>query len=189
MNNSEVEFLPVTEADLETIRKWRNSPEVSQYMYTNDYITEQQQQQWFNRISEDKTQQYWVISYLGKKIGLVGIYNINTRFKSCHWTFYLGELAERGLKTGSKVEFKLIDYVFNILGFNKLIGEVFSFNQKGIAMHEKFGFRREGYLRQHAFKDGAFHDVVAIALLKSEWDCLREYNYQRIFADTTHPKN
>ena len=40
-------------------------------------------------------------------------------------------------------------------------------------MHEKFGFRREAFYRQHVLKDNKFLDVVGLALLKQEWKQIR----------------
>jgi len=37
-------------------------------------------------------------------------------------------------------------------------------------VHKSLGFREEGLYRQHRKKNGQFEDVVALAILKSEWD-------------------
>ena len=181
MDNTDIEFIPLEKADLELVRNWRNSPDVSKYMYSGDYISPEQQENWFRKINSDPAQKYWLFAENGKKLGLVSVYNINSKFQTCHWAFYIGDPMGRKKGIGSKVEFKLLDYVFNELKMNKLIGEVLSFNTSVISMHEKFGFRREGYLREHIMKDGVFHDVVCIGLLRSEWEYLREYNYNRIY--------
>ena len=36
------------------------------------------------------------------------------------------------------------------------------------------GFRREGYLRRHVWKDGRFHDAVLLGVLRDEWAVKRE---------------
>lgn len=74
-----------------------------------------------------------------------------------------------------------MNYVFDELNLNKLRCEVLTFNEKVIAMHEKFGFRREAYYRQHVKKDGVYYDVVGLAMLKKEWEQLKEYHYNRIY--------
>ena len=38
-----VKFCKIKKENLEMIRNWRNSPEISKYMYTNDYITKDHQ--------------------------------------------------------------------------------------------------------------------------------------------------
>ena len=51
-----------------------------------------------------------------------------------------------------------------------------------IRMHEKFGFRREGYFRSHVKKDGQHLDVVALGLLRSEWKLLKAGLYAHVYA-------
>ncbi|MBS1645318.1 MAG: UDP-4-amino-4,6-dideoxy-N-acetyl-beta-L-altrosamine N-acetyltransferase [Bacteroidetes bacterium] len=167
--------------DLEKVRIWRNSESVSKYMYTDGYISSEQQKQWYDLIKEDSKQKYWIISYQGKDIGLASITEISKTFDSCFWAFYLGDTTIRGGGIGSKVEYSVIEYVFGILGLNKLKCEVFVTNDKVIRMHEKFGFRREAYYRQHVLKNQEYLDVVGLGLLKAEWLQIRETIYKSIF--------
>lgn len=48
-------------SDIELVRHWRNSPEVSQYMYSDEQITTEQQKNWFNKIEHEDSSQYWMI--------------------------------------------------------------------------------------------------------------------------------
>ena len=179
----DIELLPVMEDDIELIMTWRNMPEVSEYMYTDNKITIEMQKKWFTKISEDPTVKYWMISYQGKKLGVANLVKISNVFDSCSWAFYLGDTSVRGAGIGSKVEFNVLSYVFAELNLNKLNCEVFSFNDKVISMHEKFGFRREGYYRQHVLKNGKYLDVVALALLKTEWNQLKNQMRERIYGE------
>lgn len=165
----------LTYEDIELVRLWRNSPEVAQYMYTENAITAQQQEAWFNKIKDDESSRYWIIKYDNKKIGLVSLTGINKTFNSCYWAFYLGTDIPRGGGIGSKIEFNVLEYVFNELKLNKLRCEVMVFNEKVISMHEKFGFRREAYYRQHIKKNGKWIDTIGLAILKEEWEKQKDY--------------
>ena len=153
-------------------------------MYTDDQITAEEQKNWFERIKNDASQKYWIIEYDNMKLGLVSIYNIKLDFKHCSWAFYLGNTEVRGAGIGSKVEYTILNYVFETMQFNRLMCEVFSFNEKVIQMHKKFGFKEEGYYKEHILKGGKYYDVVALAILKSEWyiskDKLKESIYNRV---------
>lgn len=177
----DIELVPLAEEDIELVREWRNSPEVSQYMYTGDIITKEQQANWFKKISKEETSKYWIILYDNKKMGMANLADIDRRNSKCFWGFYLGNLKIRGQGIGAKIEYNVLNYVFEELKLNKLCGEVFSFNEKVVQMHEKFGFRREGYLRSHIKKSNKFHDVVVIGLLSSEWDQVKEQLYKKIY--------
>ncbi|HAA82323.1 MAG TPA: N-acetyltransferase, partial [Thermotoga naphthophila] len=41
-------------------------------------------------------------------------------------------------------------------------------------VYEKIGFKVEGILRQELFREGRYHDVIVMGLLKSEWKDLTE---------------
>ena|ERR1035437_5526560 len=165
-------FVPLTEQYIEIVREWRNSESVLKYMYTDTIITAEQQIQWFEKISKDESQKNFVIIKNNTPAGLVSFHAIKPQFKTCYWGYYLGNESTAGL--GAKVEYKAITYVFEELKMNKLLCEVIDFNTMVIKLHEKFGFRREGYLRQHIIKNGQFHDVIALALLKTEWLAIKD---------------
>ncbi|MES2680267.1 MAG: UDP-4-amino-4,6-dideoxy-N-acetyl-beta-L-altrosamine N-acetyltransferase [Bacteroidota bacterium] len=178
---TDIKLIPLSAEDLETVRNWRNSPEVAAYMYTDNFITEEQQKNWFAGIQKNPSVKCWVIEYEGKKLGLASITDINTALGSCSWAFYLGDTSIRGAGIGGKVEYNVMRYVFEELNLNKLRCEVFVFNDSVIKMHEKFGFRREAYYREHCTKNGKYQDVVGLAMLKSEWSVLKENIYNRIY--------
>ena len=46
-------------------------------------------------------------------------------------------------------------------------------NDAALRAQAAAGFRREGYLRSHALKDGVFRDVVLLAILAEEWRACR----------------
>ena len=185
---SDIILVPLQFEDLEVVREWRNSAEVSQYMYTENQISKEQQEKWFENVHNDDSCKYWIIEYEGEKLGVANIVDIDKRNSRCNWGFYLGNTNFRGKGIGAKVEFNILNYVFEELKLNKLCGEVFSFNQKVVEMHEKFGFRREGFLRNHISKNNKFHDIVAIGLLSSEWFQIKNEVEKRIYSDVKNSK-
>ena len=46
-------------------------------------------------------------------------------------------------------------------------------NEAALKAQGAAGFRREGYLRRHCFKDGVFRDVALLAILVEEWQARR----------------
>jgi UDP-4-amino-4,6-dideoxy-N-acetyl-beta-L-altrosamine N-acetyltransferase len=56
--------------DIELVRKWRNSPQINQFMEYRDYITPEMQQEWFNSV-DNFDNFYFIIEYQGEKIGLI----------------------------------------------------------------------------------------------------------------------
>jgi len=178
---NDIKLVKLKAEDLEMVRNWRNSKDVAQYMYNENFISESDQQKWFVNVNESKSSIYWIIEYNGKQLGLASVTGIDYTLQSCYWAFYLGDLSVRGAGIGAKVEYNVIEYVFTELGLNKLRCEVFVTNDKVIKLHEKFGFRREAYYREHCIKGNLKLDVVGLGLLKSEWEQINELTKNKIY--------
>jgi len=102
-------------------------------------------------------------------IGLVNLYDIDERNKRCFWGLYISSEHVRSKGIGGFVEYQVMKYVFDDLEYNKLCCEVLSINTRAMKFYKSFGFREEGIYRQHIFKNGEYVDVVALAILRTEW--------------------
>lgn len=163
-------FRNIIEADLQMIMEWRTNPDVSKYMFTDFKPDIEQQRAWFERIRGDDTQKQWVINCDNVDVGLASISNINPTHRRCDWAYYLGSASVRGKGIGKNIELNVLDYVFGSLKLNKLCGEIYLANEMVIGIHKKYGSRIEGTRRQHIFKDGRFHDVVEMGILREDWE-------------------
>lgn len=179
----DIKLKRLTIDDIEQAREWRNSPEVASYMYDESYITEEQQQKWFEKINNLESSIYWIIEYRGKNLGLACVTGIDRILSSCYWAFYLGDSSVRGQGIGAKIEYNVLQYAFNELKINKLRCEVLVTNDKVIKMHEKFGFRREAYYREHCIKKNQKLDVVGLSLLSSEWLTIENSFKNKIYGE------
>jgi UDP-4-amino-4,6-dideoxy-N-acetyl-beta-L-altrosamine N-acetyltransferase len=160
----------VQSEDKEMIRQWRNKPEVAEYMYTDHYITHEEHDRWFERISDDASCRYWIIVCDDIDVGLVNLYDVDEKNQRCYWAFYVADPSARGKGVGSFVEHFVLSYVFEELGLNKLCCEVLGFNEPVVNMHKGFGFQQEGLFRDHIIKGGKPYDVVALAMLRGDWE-------------------
>ena len=132
---------PITPADMDNVREWRNRPEVSKYLYTDDYITPEIHEKWFHRILEDPSCRYWIIQYGDQGVGVANICDISERNRRCFWAYYIADPSLRGKGLGAIVEFEILNVVFDEMKINRLCCEVFAFNELVISTHEHFGFR------------------------------------------------
>lgn len=154
--------------DRDMIRKWRNSPEVSRYMYTDHIISEAEHRKWFKATLANPSAIYWVCELDGRPVGLTGLYLKDER--TAGWAFYVADPDCRGKGVGSFMEWATLNRAFGPLKLEKLWDEVLASNDAVVQMHERFGWRREGYLRKHVRKG----DVVRIGILASEWADMKD---------------
>lgn len=179
-----LELVKINKDDLELIMTWRMKPEVTRYMYTEPVLTMDTQLKWFDFIQENDNAKYWIIKFDGVKIGLINICDIDYKNKRCSWAYYIGDTSFRGKGIATLLECNIYDYVFDCLNLNKLCCEVFTFNEKVISIHEKFGSVVEGTLKQHIYKNGEFFDIVIMGITKDKWEHAKSnYNYEQILIE------
>ena len=64
----------------------------------------------------------------------------------------------------------LLTIAFDQQGWHRAELWTLAENTRAVRAAEKCGFRKEAHERESAYFDGAYHDVVLMAQLKSEWD-------------------
>ena len=176
-----LKLIRIREEDICQVMEWRMLPEVTKYMYTDPKLTKESQLKWYKNISKSDKVKYWVIEFQNYKIGVVNLYNIDRHNKRCFWAYYIADNSYRGKGIGRNLECNIYDYVFYILKFNKLCCEVLEENDKVVKIHQKFGSKIEGVFRHHIFKNNKFQNIVRMAILREEWDSIRDqYKYDKI---------
>ena len=164
--------------ELEMMRQWRNAPKVRANMYTRHEISSAEHQAWWARSRQRDDQAYFMYECHGSAYGIVAFTAIDHVNQNCSWAFYAAPDAPQG--TGTRMEFLALNHAFQKLRLNKLCCEVIAFNTPVLKLHEKFGFRTEGVLRQQHLVDGKFVDIHRLGLLRDEWSALRPAMQQRI---------
>ena len=159
----------ITPDDSARVLAWRNSPQVSAYMYSDHQIGQPEHDRWFSAALSAVDRRYWIIEMDGEPVGLANLARIDPANRRCEWAYYLGEASTRGRGLGSQIEYIVLRHVFETLGLNKLWCEVLLDNEGVWKLHESFGFVREALYRQHVFKDGRLQDVVGLGMLSSDW--------------------
>ena len=71
-----IELIRLKHSDIELVRNWRNSSQISQYMEFREYITIEMQEKWFQSI-DTIFNNYFIISVKGNMIGLINGSQIN----------------------------------------------------------------------------------------------------------------
>jgi len=64
----------------------------------------------------------------------------------------------------------MVNYGFEVLGLHRIHASHFASNPASGRVMQKLGMTREGCLRHHVKKWGAFEDLVCYGLLREEWE-------------------
>jgi RimJ/RimL family protein N-acetyltransferase len=96
------------------------------------------------------------------------VWGIDLHNRSAHLGLGLRP-AYRGRHLGTDLVRVLVRYGFALRGLHRLQIETLADNHAMVGAALRVGFVREGTLRQSAWIDGAFADVVVLGLLLPEW--------------------
>lgn len=162
----------IQDEELELMLSWRNEPVTRQNMYTNHEITLTEHLAWWEDTKASAKDRYFMYEFAGRPEGIVGFNRIDRTNRNASWAFYSSPGAPKG--TGSRMEILALDYAFNEMSLHKLYCEVLAFNSSVIKLHQKFGFRVEGILRDQYRRDDHYIDIYRLGLLAPEWAGVRQ---------------
>lgn len=164
--------------ELELMLSWRNAPGVRANMYTRHEISLDEHLQWWGRIQSRVDQKYFMYECQSTPLGIVAFTGIDTASRNSSWAFYASPQAPKG--TGSRMEYLALECAFNEQKLHKLYCEVLAVNSPVIKLHQKFGFKIEGILREQHRVDEVFVDVYKLGILAREWSSKREEMQEKL---------
>jgi len=71
-------------------------------------------------------------------------------------------IGERLIRNG-------LDYAFNWLGATRVELEVFHDNARARRLYQRIGFEQEGVRRKACLRDGDYHDIILMAMLRENY--------------------
>lgn len=98
-------------------------------------------------------------------IGTCQLLNINWRHRSAELQIRIGNLQYHGRGFGSEAVQLLTHFGFADLNLHRIYLNVFASNARAIKAYEKCGFLKEALLKEAAFIDGSWVDVVGMGKL------------------------
>jgi RimJ/RimL family protein N-acetyltransferase len=102
-------------------------------------------------------------------IGVTSLINIDTKNRNAECIIDIGEKEYWGKGYDSESLKLLLEYAFKELNLHRVSLRVFSFNERAIHIYNKLGFKKEGVLRESLFRNGKWHDIITIGILKREY--------------------
>jgi len=164
-----IELRDLTPEDGERLFHWRREREVDRWMYQSPPPDLETHRRWFETFLADPDRLGWIITRGAKPCGFLMLTGVTSTQQRAQWGWSIGDAEARGRGAGRAAQALGLDIAFRTLGLQRVWAEVRADNEAALKAQAAAGFRREGYLRRHAFKDGEFRDVVILAILAEEW--------------------
>ena len=161
--------------DVKSFHAWVNDPEVTRYLSLSLPMSNVDEENWFNSMSQraqsEKTLSIEVRDGDGwKLIGNSGVFDIDQVTRSAELGIMIGEKSEWNRGYGTEAMMLLARHCFDTLNLNRVHLRVYAENLRGKRAYEKAGFIEEGRLREAVYKHGKYDDVIVMSILRSEWD-------------------
>jgi RimJ/RimL family protein N-acetyltransferase len=158
-------------ADAAAVQSWFNRPEVRrgtrQYLPRNLRSHEE-------RIERMTTDDSTILTAVvlredDRLVGLCGLHEIDARNHHAEMGLVIGDPADWGRGLGADAARLMVGYGFDTVNLNRIWLEVYEDNPAARRIYERLGFKLEGTLRQHGFRDGRWWDIHYMGLLAHEW--------------------
>ena len=157
------------EADRELLFSWINDRQLVRFSAAFRPIGKAEHDAWFDSLGNDPTKIIFAIRDLESQdlVGSVQIINLNQTHRNGEMVIRIGDPRFQGRGYGSAALRALLDYAWNKLKLHRLSAHVFKSNVRAIAAYKKVGFIEEGVLRESAFIEGRWEDVVLMGVLNN----------------------
>lgn len=162
-----IKLKPLTSEDLIYRVSLLNHQKIAPHINTKELFTLERTEIWFEKIKENDSRRDFVFVYKDQNVGMGGLTNISKENHNCELYMYI-DPSYHGKGLGYKFCSKLCSYAFDNLALEKVYLYTFSENIPANKLYEKLGFKLEGVLRNHTFKDGQLRDRNFYGLLKNE---------------------
>jgi diamine N-acetyltransferase len=165
----------IERADIAKYHEWINDPEVLAGLGISLPMSMTDEEKWFDGTTqreqaqkplaiEIKEQDGWRV------IGDCAFFDIDWTSRAAEFGIMIGDKSVWDQGYGTETVRLLLRHGFATLNLNRIVLRVFDDNPRAIRAYEKAGFTQEGTLRQAAYKNGAYHDLHVMSVLRSEWE-------------------
>lgn len=162
----------IEENDLETLRQWRNNPELRKYFRETLEISSVQQQKWFDMIN-DKTSNHKMFAIIDLStntlLGACGLCYIDWINRSADFSIYIGHdnlyIDEHFAIDAANI---LMEYGFSVLNLHRLWAEIYSIDYAKQTFFENLNFNFDGKFRETYWYDKKWNDSLFYSLLSTD---------------------
>ncbi len=167
-----IDLRPLERTDVDAILPWINDPDVTRTLLIHRPVNREAEIEFIDRMSKSEHDVALGIveKATGRLIGATGLHKVDPHTRQCEFGIFIGEPAARGKGYGIEATRLITRFAFATLNMNRVWLHVTAENEAAIGVYEKVGYRREGVLRQALYKEGRYHDLVTMAILREEWD-------------------
>ena len=173
IEGKKINLRPVEEGDLDFCQMLYNDRYIRQMVVGWDFpVSKENQKKWFeSSINDKKNIRFIVETKQREKIGLTGLWDIDWHNRNALTAVKLSVTEDvKGKGYGRDAIMTINAFAFFEVGLHKLWSEILDYNIASFKSYvERSGWKVEGRLREHIFRNGVFHDLYYVSCLKENF--------------------
>lgn len=169
---SKVSLREIERSDVAIINRWRSDRTIVDYLGSAfRYVAIEVDERWYDQYLASRTNNVRLAICLaeGRLVGAVYLLDIDWVSRNAEFAIWIGERSAQGKKIGETATRLALDHAFGDLSIERIYLRVLTHNEPAIQLYRKIGFVEEGVQRQATFKNGRYHDLLMMALLRNEY--------------------
>jgi RimJ/RimL family protein N-acetyltransferase len=139
LKSNSITLTKLNEGNLELLRNWRNTTQISNNMEFSGYITSEDQKVWFNNLCNE-TNYYFIIHYQNRKIGLIHLNKFDHDEYSAHAGLFISENEFTGTGISLGASLLLLTYAFDQLNLAIVYAKIKRNNLSALKYNSGLGF-------------------------------------------------
>ena len=163
-----VELTPLRPEDSPFLFEWINNSALVTLSAPFREISRAEHDAWFEQVRQREDVRIFGIREEDRLVGSCQLHSIHPVHRSAELQIRIGAEDAQGRGVGREALRQLLRYGFEDLELHRIYLHVFVTNDRAIRLYERAGFRREGVLREAALIEGAWVDLVLMAVLRHD---------------------
>lgn len=158
-------------SDAEAMYQFRSSHS-GRFMRVSPDFSVENQRKWIMSRGDDEINYIIVDKHTNESVGCISILDVNEADK----TISVGRLLlDDKYLTQSKpygLEALLLtyEYVFNVMNFRKMTGEIAAVNENMVKLQKFLGMKQEGLLEKHVWINGDYLDIFIMSIFNEQYN-------------------
>jgi UDP-4-amino-4,6-dideoxy-N-acetyl-beta-L-altrosamine N-acetyltransferase len=171
INLADIELLNFTYLNLElleSIRRWRNNPNIRKWMFNDREISREEHFKFIESLKNTDNKFYYLVKKSNTYIGVVSLTHIDYNNRNAYFGMYVNP-ENKVPKAGTLLGRAILTLAFTIANLHTLKLKVLENNIRAIKLYKKLGFEKEGILKEFIFRDNKWLDVIIMGMTEDEY--------------------
>jgi RimJ/RimL family protein N-acetyltransferase len=169
---------PGERRDIPLFVRWYTDARTTRTLLMSSPMGEAMEERWFERMldAHGTDRFFFVICRRAddRPVGSIDLHAVDLHHGGASLGIAIGDPDDTGQGYGSAALRALVGFAFDELRLERVELDVYAFNDGARRVYERVGFVHEGTRRRALFRDGAFHDIDRMAILRDDWAAARD---------------